>query len=222
MDKTTLNTIIGGLAVIVAAIIGIKKTKEKKKDDSIKALKIGYTLIELSRYTTARGDKIDKDNMYRNLYNATKEKINMLCKSLGLNPSYIPDYDENYDIIILSQFRTMFEGLNKKKSIAYEMGITLGNILLIMLPTYIKFSMSKEERVLKYIEEAKISCEKIKTMWIDTFDNYRCDTMKKIKEKIEEIQSKKNNIKIDMKLADEFFEEYEKKSVKLGKKKIYE
>lgn len=197
MDANIIAAIIAGVVALAVATAGIIANRKKRFGPSIEAFKLGYTLVELSRFARARRLQIADDRPQRQFYEATVVKLNLLRKSLGLDSAIVPSYDEHSDDTLFSHYSILFEGLYKKARRSFEMGKTAGNILLNMLPDYLAFAMQGEDRATEFLATAVDSCDKLSDLWKSLFGNSRSAAIEVIRGKIGVLQSKSDNTSID-------------------------
>jgi len=222
MDSTIIAAIIGAVAVIAVGAIGKLRKKKKKPKPSIEALKLGYSLVELSRFARAKRLSIVDDSPQRSLYDSTVAKVNILRKALGLVSSIPLSYDNHADNVIFSHYSILLEGFNRKVQHSFEIGKITGNILLNMLPDYLAFTIQGEPRVEQFLTMADNNCNKISDQWRSLFDNHQSGMIKEVKEEIKILKSTRTPPPLDSfvikceEMAKQIFAEFEKQVEQLA------
>lgn len=217
MDNAIIAAIIGAIATIVAVFIGLRGKKVKKHTPSIHAFKLGYSLVELSRFARAKRLRLADDRPQRRLYEATLGKLNLLEKTLGLELNVVPSYDEHSDDVLFSHYKVYFEGFHEKIRHSFELGTTTGNILLNMLPDYQSFTMQGESRATDFLVMANRACDRLSSLWQSLFNESRSHSIGKIRDKVETLKSKKDRASLEALIkdcqiiAEEFLVEFEER-----------
>lgn len=169
MDPIIVAAVIGALAVVAAALIGLilKRRQRSAPDRVVIACKLGYSLVQLSFYSMGRTFllDIDEEEVLREHYRHTAEKTRLFARDLKLKyPSNI-SYDDPRNRELFGHFEICLHAFPKGYVEAYRIGRLIGAITLHILPNYLIFKTKDEKGYIKFEEMAKESFKSLEELW---------------------------------------------------------